>query len=194
MFLYLLSGTKVLMYSATHVKRDAMTLQQPKPVRVGLVMHSMQVAGAEMLVAEAVRRLVEKITPTIFCLDAVGALGEQLQKEGVEIVCLRRRPGRDWRVAGRLAHELRVRAVEVVHAHQYTPFFYAALAKALLFPRAPRLIFTEHGRHFPDVASRLRRFANWAVLHHFADVVNACCASAPTASAAWTDSLLTGWK
>ena len=87
------------MYSATHVKRDAMTLQQPKPVRVGLVMHSMQVAGAEMLVAEAVRRLVEKITPTIFCLDAVGALGEQLQKEGVEIVCLRRPPRP--RLAGR---------------------------------------------------------------------------------------------
>lgn len=136
----------------------------------------MQVAGAEMLVAETVHRLAGCIAPTIFCLDAVGALGERLQAEGVEVVCLGRRPGRDWRVAGRLARELRARSVDVVHAHQYTPFFYAALAKALLLPRPPRLIFTEHGRHFPDVVSRLRFMANRVVLHRLADAVNACCA------------------
>ena len=66
----------------------------------------MQVAGAEMLVMETVRRLAARIKPTIFCLDAVGALGEQLQAEGVEVVCLGRRPGRDWRVAWRLAREM----------------------------------------------------------------------------------------
>ncbi len=146
------------------------------PFRVGFVLHVMQVAGAEMLVAETIHHLGEKIKPTIFCLDAVGALGEQLRAEGVQVVCLGRRPGRDWRIAWRLARELRTRRIEVMHAHQYTPFFYAALAKGLLFPRQPRLIFTEHGRHFPDVVSRLRRFANRAVLHRLADAVNACCA------------------
>jgi L-malate glycosyltransferase len=134
----------------------------------------MQVAGAEVLVAETIRRLGERIAPVIFCLDSIGALGEQLQKEGVEVVCLGRRPGRDWRVAWRLAREFRARGVEVVHAHQYTPFFYAALAK-LLCPRPPRLIFTEHGRHYPDVASRLRRTANRLVLHRLANAINACC-------------------
>lgn len=146
------------------------------PLRVGFVLHVMQVAGAEMLVAEAVRRLAGRITPTIFCLDSVGALGERLRGEGVEVVCLGRRPGRDWRAAWRLARELRARAVEVIHAHQYTPFFYAALAKRLSFPRAPRLIFTEHGRHYPDIVSRLRRTANRVLLHHSADAMNACCA------------------
>ena len=144
--------------------------------RVGFVLHVMQVAGAEVLVAETIRRLAGRIAPVIFCLDAVGALGERLQAEGVEVVCLGRRPGRDLRVAWRLARELRARSIEVVHAHQYAPFFYAALAKGMLFPRQPRLIFTEHGRHFPDVVSRLRRIANRAVLHRMADAVNACCA------------------
>ena len=63
----------------------------------------------------------------------------------------------------------------MVHAHQYTPFFYAALAKSWI-RRRPRLIFTEHGRHYPDIVSRLRRAANRLVLHRLANAVNACCA------------------
>src|SRR6266852_2065755 len=100
------------------------------PIRVGFVLHVMQVAGAEVLVAEAIRRLAGRIDPVVFCLDAVGRLGEKLLEQGVPVVCLGRRPGRDWRVGWRLAGELRARRVEVVHAHQYTPFFYAALARA----------------------------------------------------------------
>ena len=153
------------------------SIRQPSavPLRVGFVVHVMQVAGAEMLVAETIRRLARRITPTIFCLDAIGALGQQLQAEGVEVVCLGRRPGRDWRIAWRLAHELSMRRIEVVHAHQYSPFFYSALAR-LLHLRSPRLIFTEHGRNYPDVVSRLRKIVNSIFLHYFVDAVNACCA------------------
>jgi glycosyltransferase involved in cell wall biosynthesis len=149
--------------------------EQHPPLRVAFVLHAMQVAGAEVLVAETVRRLAGRIAPTVFCLDAVGPLGERLRAEGVEVVCLGRRPGRDWRVAWRLANELRARAVEVVHAHQYTPFFYAALARLTMW-RAPRVVLTEHGRHYPDVVSRLRRTANAWVLDRLADAVNAVCA------------------
>jgi L-malate glycosyltransferase len=143
-------------------------------VRVGFVVHVMQVAGAEVLIAETIRRLAGRINPVIFCLDAIGALGEQLQAEGVEVVSLGRRPGRDWRMVWRLARELQNRRIEVLHAHQYTPFFYAALAKSWI-RRRPRLIFTEHGRHFPDYVSPLRRTVNRLVLDRCADAVNACC-------------------
>ena len=44
----------------------------------------------------------------------------------------------------------------------------AALAK-MLCPRPPRLIFTEHGRHYPDVASPLRRAGNRLLLHRLAE-------------------------
>jgi glycosyltransferase involved in cell wall biosynthesis len=144
-------------------------------LRVGFVMHVMQVAGAEVLVAEAVRRLAGQIEPTVFCLDAVGALGERLLAQGVPVVCLGRRPGRDWRVAWRLAREIRGREIDVLHAHQYTPFFYAGLAR-VLSRRPARVILTEHGRHYPDVVSPLRRAANRLVLDRLADAVNACCA------------------
>jgi glycosyltransferase involved in cell wall biosynthesis len=135
----------------------------------------MQVAGAEVLVAETIRRLGGRIVPVVFCLDVVGELGCQLQAEGVEVVALGRRPGVDWRIGRRLAAELRARHIEVLHAHQYTPFFYAALAR-LFGSGGARLIFTEHGRHFPDVVSRRRRLANRLIFSRLVDDVNAVCA------------------
>jgi glycosyltransferase involved in cell wall biosynthesis len=134
----------------------------------------MQVAGAEVLVLETVRRLGPAIVPTIFCLDRVGPLGERFRADGGDLVCFDRRPGRDLRVAWRLAAECSRRRLDVVHAHQYTPFFYSALAKPLTRP-TPRLMLTEHGRHYPDRVSPARRAANRLVLDRLADAVNACC-------------------
>jgi L-malate glycosyltransferase len=144
------------------------------PLRVGFVLHAMQVAGAEVLVAETIRRLGHQIEPTIICLDGVGLLGERIRTEGVELVNLGRRPGRDWGVAWRMARVLRGRDIQVLHAHQYSPFFYAALARVLA-GRSVALILTEHGRHFPDVVSPLRRGINRLVLDNLADEVNAVC-------------------
>jgi hypothetical protein len=108
------------------------SLPGERVIRIGFVVHVMQVAGAEMLIAETVRRLAGQIYPTIFCLDAIGTLGERLQADGVEVVCLGRRPGRDWRVAWRMAREVRDRGIEVLHAHQYRVVATALCQSALL--------------------------------------------------------------
>lgn len=145
-----------------------------RPVRVAFVVHLMQVAGAEVLVRETIRRLRDRIAPTIFCLDAVGRIGEELVAEGIDLVCFNRRPGRDFGVSRKMAAAIRERDIQVIHAHQYTPFFYSALAKPLCGFR-PRLILTEHGRHYPDRVSPLRRAVNRLVLDRCADAVTACC-------------------
>jgi len=49
-----------------------------------------------------------------------------------------------------------------VHAHQYTPFFYSLFAR--LFQRKPAVLFTEHGRHFPDYPRPKRKVANRLLL------------------------------
>ncbi len=151
-------------------------MPQPK-IRVGFVLHGLQVAGAEMLVVQLIQRLADCIHPTVFCLDATGATGEQtVPNLGLETTCdvvpLGRRPGRDFRVAWRLARHVRCRNIEVLHAHQYSPFFYAALAKALAARRV-RLIFTEHGRHYPDRVSTRRWAVNRLFLDRMADAVDA---------------------
>ena len=144
------------------------------PLRVGFVMHVMQVAGAEVLVKQIIEKLGQRLQPTVLCLDDVGELGYQLREAGVPVVVLDRRPGLDRYVAKRLATVVRERQLEILHTHQYTPFFYSALAR--LFHRIPsRIIFTEHGRHYPDVVSRKRHWANRLLLQRFADVSTGCC-------------------
>ncbi len=144
-------------------------------LRVGFVLHALHMGGVEVLVVETIQRLADKICPTVFCLDAVGALGRQLQDKGIEVICLERRPGWDLRVAWRIARMIRKLDIEILHAHQYTPFFYAALARVVAGMR-PRLILTEHGRHYPDLVKPLRRALNRLVLDPVADAVNAVCA------------------
>ena len=153
------------------------------PIHVGFVVHSMQMAGAERLVVETIRRLGDRILPTVFCLDTVGLLGTDLQRENIDVVAFGRRPGLDLSVARRLATEIARRNIAVIHAHQYTPFFYAALAKLLRRGR-PRLILTEHGRHYPDIVSAQRRLGNRMLLGRLADRINAVCAFSADALAA----------
>lgn len=141
---------------------------------MAFVLHVMQVAGAEVLVVEIIRRLRGRIEPHVFCLDAVGPLGEMLQREGVPVIAFGRKPGLDWRLFGRMAREIRALQIDVVHAHQYTPFFYSSIA-ARASGRRPRVIFTEHGRHFPDVVSAKRRLANRLLFDGLADEVTAVC-------------------
>jgi asparagine synthase (glutamine-hydrolysing) len=146
----------------------------PMPIRVAFVVHVMQVAGAEVLIEEIIRRLGPAIEPTILCLDSVGAIGERLRAQGVPVVVLGRHSGRDFGVARRMAREIRARRIQIVHAHQYTPFFYAAIAKLWCWGGF-RLIQTEHGRHYPDIVSPTRRGVNRLILDRLADAVNACC-------------------
>jgi glycosyltransferase involved in cell wall biosynthesis len=149
-------------------------VNSPAPIRVGFVLHVMQVAGAEVLVDETIRRLGPRIDPVVFCLDAVGTLGQRLLADKIPVIAYGRRPGLDWSVSRRMATDIGTRQVQVLHAHQYTPFFYSAIA-ARLSGAKPRVIFTEHGRHYPDVVSARRRWINRIVLDRLADDVNAVC-------------------
>jgi glycosyltransferase involved in cell wall biosynthesis len=151
-----------------------MSAAETVPVRVGFVLHAMNVAGAEMLVLETIRRLGARIRPVVFCLDKVGTMGEWLRSDGIPVIAYGRRPGMDLTVAWRMAADIRAHRVDVLHAHQYTPFFYSALAGRLSRVR-PQVIFTEHGRHFPDGVSSRRRLINRLVFDRLADHVNAVC-------------------
>ena len=100
-----------------------------QPVRVGFCLHAMQVAGAEVLVSQIIDSLSERIQPHVFCLDNIGQLGIELQSSGVPVTVLGRKPGIDLFLPKRFAYELNANRIQVVHAHQYTPFFYSAMAR-----------------------------------------------------------------
>jgi L-malate glycosyltransferase len=127
------------------------------------LLHGLRVGGAEVLAAALARRLQDQQLRFVFiCLDELGTLGEQLQVEGFPVHVLARRPGVDWRCMASLGALLRRERVNLVHAHQYTPFFYSLAAR--LFVRRLGIIFTEHGRHYPDYPRKKRIWINRMLL------------------------------
>jgi glycosyltransferase involved in cell wall biosynthesis len=126
------------------------------------VLHSLGVGGAEVLAARLARRLAGSFRFQFVCLDDQGTLGQELREEGFPVWVLGRRPGVDWRCSWQLAKLLRRERVDVVHAHQYTPFFYAITARLLC--RRPSILFMEHGRSFPDYPRRKRMVVNRLLL------------------------------
>lgn len=126
------------------------------------VLHSLCVGGAETLAARLARRSSSRYRIVFACLDSLGPLGEELEREGFPTYVLNRQPGFDWRCAARFSKLLRDERVDIVHAHQYTPFFYAMMGRRLA--RRPAVLFTEHGRHFPDHRRAKRVIANRLLL------------------------------
>ena len=126
------------------------------------LLHGLRVGGAEVLAARLARQLGERYRFHFVCLDELGTLGEELHGDGFPVEVLGRRPGVDWRCPLRLARLLRRQGVALVHAHQYTPFFYALTARLLY--RRPPVLFTEHGRWHPDYPRRKRLVANRMLL------------------------------
>ena len=126
----------------------SMTSEPPDRPVVLQVLHRMGIGGAEVLVDRMVRNMSDRYSFVIACLDEVGTLGEGLISQGVQVVNLRRGAGLDRACIKGLRAVVNDANVALIHAHQYTPFFYSIAARGL-FGRVP-LVFTEHGRHFPD--------------------------------------------
>jgi glycosyltransferase involved in cell wall biosynthesis len=133
-----------------------------KPVTICQLLHTLKTGGAEVLAARLARQLRDRFRFLFVCLDACGELGEALRQEGFPVSVIERKAGLDWRCPLRLARLFREERVDVIHAHQYTPFFYGITAR-LLYRRAG-VLFTEHGRHYPDHPRRKRMIANRLLL------------------------------
>jgi glycosyltransferase involved in cell wall biosynthesis len=128
------------------------------------VIHALGVGGAEVLVDQMLRLLSDEFRCVVAVLDEIGEIGERLQRDGFSVEHLHRQPGIDRGCAKRLREFADREGAEILHAHQYTPFFQSMLSRGL-FSRRP-VVFTEHGRHFPDLPSRRRSVVNRLMLRN----------------------------
>lgn len=113
------------------------------------VLLTMGVGGAEKLVYDMIRRLdPATVSSSVCCLQDVGPLGDSLREQGVPVFLCERRQGVDWSMVGWLRQLMAAERIDVIHAHQYTPMFYATLAAASL--SGVRVVYTEHGRLYPE--------------------------------------------
>jgi glycosyltransferase involved in cell wall biosynthesis len=130
-----------------------------RPVRVLQVALSLDPGGTERLVLDIARGLASHgLEPAVCCLDSPGAWAADLERDGIPVESLARRPGFRPGVSVGIARIARERRIDVLHCHQYTPYVYGCLAK-LLRPSL-RLVFTEHGRLSDAPPSAKRRLVN----------------------------------
>jgi glycosyltransferase involved in cell wall biosynthesis len=138
------------------------------------VVHTLNPGGTERLVVDMSLSFSESYQVTVFCLDEPGAWASVLREQGIPVICLWRQPGFDLSTATSLAKYFRQLNVDIVHAHQCTPWFYAALSRIRF--RRPRLLLEEHGRFFPETENRLRWWVNRLLIrkltHAFVAVSN----------------------
>ncbi len=132
------------------------------PLRVMQLVLSLAIGGTEKLVYDIVHRIdKQRVFPVICCLDEFGRFGEELKQDSFPVHHLHRAPGIDWKLIRRLADVIQQERIDVIHAHQYTPYFYGLLTsffcKARLARYVPKIVFTEHGRFYPD-ERKLKRY------------------------------------
>jgi glycosyltransferase involved in cell wall biosynthesis len=125
-----------------------------KQLKILHIILSLNVGGAERMVSDFIRNdRSGTCRHLVCCLDSIGVFGEELIQEGVTVVHIPRRPGKDWRLIFKLANFIRKVKIDVVHTHGETPWFYGALATQILFMAPVKCITTIHGYGGGDRAS-----------------------------------------
>jgi glycosyltransferase involved in cell wall biosynthesis len=122
------------------------------------VVNALNPGGTERLVVDMSRVFARDFNLMVICLDEPGTWGRELRAEGIPVHCVWRQPGLDLSMPRKLAALFRAAGTRLVHAHQCTPWFYAALSR--LRHRAPKLLLEEHGRFYPEVQNRKRALVN----------------------------------
>lgn len=122
------------------------------------MVNSLNPGGTERLVVEMSLAFAPDYDLQVLCLDEPGSWAYRLREQGIPVYCLWRQPGLDLAVAFKLAQHFRRHRIDIIHAHQCTPWFYGALSR--LIYSTPRLLLEEHGRFFPEVLNRKRVWFN----------------------------------
>ena len=121
------------------------------------VVWSLEVAGAEKLAFDMVHALPRD--STIVCsVNKDGMLGDRLRKDGYTVYHRDKKPGLDWSMVCWLRDIIAREQVDAIHAHQYSPMVYAVLAA--FANRKLTLIYTEHGRNYPEKRRWKRTLVN----------------------------------
>lgn len=137
------------------------TLLEIQIMKINLlhVTFDMRIGGTE----QVIKNLVEATDTSVFnisilCIEApIGPFGAMLIKKGYQIDSRARKEGFDLALIFKIRKYIIKNNINVLHCHQYTPWVYGALASILTHTK---VIFTEHGRFYPDQSSWKRRYIN----------------------------------
>jgi glycosyltransferase involved in cell wall biosynthesis len=123
------------------------------------VTYDMRIGGTEMVIKNIIEGCdQEKYDMSIFCIEEpIGPWGKELIDNGTPIHTESRKEGFDFSITRAIRKVLKEERIDVIHCHQYTPWVYAVIAAIGMHKK---VIFTEHGRFYPDSRSWKRRIVN----------------------------------
>jgi glycosyltransferase involved in cell wall biosynthesis len=132
---------------------------QPKKLKIAHITFDMRIGGTEMVIKNLIEGSDKNLFEmSIFCIEQpIGPWGLELQKNGIQIVAKARKPGFDLSLIFAIRKYIKHNKIGVIHCHQYTPWVYGVLAA---FGTRTKVIFTEHGRFYPDFSSWKRKLIN----------------------------------
>ncbi len=125
-------------------------MSRSEKIRILHITFNMAIGGTEQVIKQLVENTnKEQFEVSVCCIDGeMGALGQALVEQGIPIINFERSPkGLDFSVVSQLRAYVKEQEISLVHCHQYTPYVYGLLA--VLGTRV-KVIFTEHGRFYPD--------------------------------------------
>ena len=138
-------------------------------MRVMHVTFDMRIGGTEMVIKNIIEGNSDaNIEMSIYCIEApLGPWGKDLKASGTPIAVEERQPGFDRSLINKIRKHIKDNDIDILHCHQYTPWVYGTLAAAFT---KTKVIFTEHGRFYPDSSSWKRRLFNPLLLLLTSDI------------------------
>lgn len=121
--------------------------------------YSLGIGGAEKLAYDMIMGLpAGKYRPVVLCIGEDGPLRGAFEEKGYIVYFRPNTPGQTWRTVSWIRGLIRKEQVAVIHAHQYNPLQYSVLAT--LGNTGVNLVYTEHGRIYPEVWNWKRYLTN----------------------------------
>lgn len=135
------------------------------------ITYDMRIGGTEMVIKNLIDGADKsQFEMSVLCIEApLGPFADDLIKDGIKFHQLNRQPGFDKSLIKNIRNIIKQSNIDIIHCHQYTPWVYGVIAA--MFTRT-KVIFTEHGRFYPDSSSWKRKLIN-PVLNLFTNQVTA---------------------
>lgn len=152
-----------------------------KKMNVLHITYDMRIGGTEQVIKNLILGSDNTLfNMSILCIESpLGPFADELLAVAIPISALSRQPGFDRALVTQIREHIKLHNIQVVHCHQYTPYIYGVLGS--IFTDA-KVIFTEHGRFYPDSSSWKRKLIN--------PILNKFTAATTAISAATKDALV----
>jgi glycosyltransferase involved in cell wall biosynthesis len=143
---------------------------RPAPLRVAIVVNSLDVGGLEKVALELVHSLQRAgHDPHLICIDGAGKMFPELRLAPEKVLVLKKRLRKiiKWSFDTSMPFEIRRfltdRRIQLLHAHNLGPLVYAGVSGRLLWPRVP-VVYSEHNQIYSASPAVRRRFAYYVRL------------------------------